>query len=136
MPDNDLTPDELDGLLAKAEKATPGPWEYQDGCSWRRIGGTKPDGTIGDGNVIKPIVHPRDGWPDIQGIESLRFIAACDPDTIRRLVGMARRALAHDELTIEEFKEDFPEEFEDDDDSEVDFIDRNGDEVLMPKEPQ
>lgn len=44
-------------LLAKA---TPGPWELQDGCSWRRIG------TQGhNGNVLCPYNSPTDNHPDL-----------------------------------------------------------------------
>lgn len=45
-------------LLARA---TPGPWQLQDGCSWRRIG------TAGrDGNVLCPSTYSRDdNHPDL-----------------------------------------------------------------------
>lgn len=50
---------ELRELLAKA---TPGPWELQDGCSWRRIG------TRGhDGNVLCPDTYSAtDRHPDLR----------------------------------------------------------------------
>lgn len=50
--------EKLKGLLAKA---TPGPWELQDGCSWRRIG------TRGrDGSVLCPDTYSReDRHPDL-----------------------------------------------------------------------
>lgn len=56
-----MTPKELhDELERLAEKATPGEWEVQDGCSWRRVG------TRGrDGNVICPTNHPADRHPDL-----------------------------------------------------------------------
>lgn len=49
------TIEKLRELLAKA---TPGPWELQDGCSWRRIGSRC------DGDVLHPSVE-RDGYPDL-----------------------------------------------------------------------
>jgi hypothetical protein len=49
--------DELRRLLARA---TPGPWQLQDGSSWRRIGTRD-----GDGVVLCPTVHHRDNHPDL-----------------------------------------------------------------------
>lgn len=52
--------DEIERLRELREKATPGPWEVQDGCSWRRIGaGGK------DGNVLYPTNCRHDGHPDL-----------------------------------------------------------------------
>lgn len=41
-------------------KATPGPWELQDGCSWRRIGTRD-----GDGTVLCPTNSSHDRHPDL-----------------------------------------------------------------------
>lgn len=64
-------------LKALKEKATPGPWQVQDGCSWRRIG------TSGnDGDVICPTNHPSDNHPDLYSARggdiyaNLNFIVA------------------------------------------------------------
>lgn len=51
-----MTRDELAALDAAATK---GPWEIQDGCSWRRIGTVDEDG-----GAICP-VKSRDGHPDL-----------------------------------------------------------------------
>lgn len=56
-PDTDL----IARLRARLARATPGPWQLQDGCSWRRIG------TQGhDGNVLCPSTYSRsDRHPDL-----------------------------------------------------------------------
>lgn len=56
---NQLT-DLLDTIQALYEKATPGDWQVQTGCSWRRIGAGR-----GDGNVICPTTSISDGHPDL-----------------------------------------------------------------------
>lgn len=48
---------ELQGLLAGA---TPGEWQIQDGCSWRRIGTA-----FHDGDVLCPTNSRTDGHPDL-----------------------------------------------------------------------
>lgn len=84
MPDETLTPERIAALRAAAEAATPGPWEVQDGCSWRRIGRRHPDGR--DGDVLCPIVQ-RDGHPDLLATPTtLAYIAAASPDLILALL--------------------------------------------------
>lgn len=89
-----LTDERLDEIEKAAQAATPGPWQMQDSCSWRRIGGVSNSGVIGDGNVIRPTKHPRDGWPDLEdstGGKNLKFITMLDPTTVLSLVAQARR---------------------------------------------
>lgn len=70
-----------------AEAATPGPWELQDGSSWRRIGTREHDG-----NVLCPTNHPVDRHPDLQAgrgedtYANLRHITTFDPPTIISLL--------------------------------------------------
>lgn len=67
-----LTPEECSAIEARAAKATEGPWEVWDGCSWRRIGSVATDKP-----VMLPIKAISDGHPDIQARrEDLEF--ACD----------------------------------------------------------
>lgn len=59
-------------LKALAEKATAGPWEVWDGCSWRRIGSATTDKP-----VIMPIKAISDGHPDLEATgDDLQFAAA------------------------------------------------------------
>ena len=51
---------DLEAIRGRAEKATPGPWVVQNGCSWWRIGTLDRDGA-----VLCPTKHPRDGQPDL-----------------------------------------------------------------------
>lgn len=68
-------------------KHTPGPWEVQTSCSWRRIG------TPGhDGNVICPTVNPRDGHPDLIASEADLQLAAAAPDLLEALEEMLKAA--------------------------------------------
>lgn len=56
-------------LLELSGKATPGPWEIWDGCSWHRIG-VRATGMT----VIEPTVHWRDNHPDLHARpEDLRY---------------------------------------------------------------
>lgn len=81
-----MTKEELDALQALAEKATQGEWRVQTGCSWRRIGTEH-----GDGDVLRPVKHPHDGWPDLAGpMENLEFIAAANPQAILSLIARIR----------------------------------------------
>jgi hypothetical protein len=67
-------------LLAKAEKATPGPWYSETrealGEIWDRI-------TSKSGPVCKTIMRNIRVYE--QSVFDGRYIAACDPDTIRQL---------------------------------------------------
>lgn len=91
MPDRDP----LGRLREVVGAATPGEWEIQDGCSWRRIG------TPGNnGNVLCPYNSPTDNHPDLcagrgeSTYDNLRAIitghrlarAVADPD-FKELVG-------------------------------------------------
>lgn len=63
--------------LERAEKATEGPWEIQDSCSWRRIGRTPYQR---DGDVLCP-TNQTDGHPDLLATrETLAFIAHARQD--------------------------------------------------------
>ena len=76
---------DLDELERLAKEATPGPWTVQTGCSWRRIGAN------GDGDVLRPVRHQHDGWPDLAAPHgNLEYIAAANPAIILELIRMAR----------------------------------------------
>lgn len=62
--------DELEKLLAEA---TPGPWVWQTGSSWTRLG--TETGRLTDGSVICPFVNHHDQHPDLS-------VRACDADLI------------------------------------------------------
>ena|SRR5690606_25643725 len=72
-----LTPEKLDEIERLAELATPGPWYYA-GCN-----------TVHDADHDE-VAHPCDMTHDCA---TARYIAACDPDTIRELVRAARIGL-------------------------------------------
>lgn len=81
MP-NDLTCDELDRLAALAEAATKGEWTITENtangkdeawCEWHRVGPFELMGEKADDND--------------------HYIAAANPETILRLVAMARRGM-------------------------------------------
>lgn len=67
--------DLLNEMEQRANAATPGPWEFQTGCSWRRFG------AHGDGDVCCPTNHPIDNHVDLL-IETRDgdFIAAARSD--------------------------------------------------------
>lgn len=50
-------------ILELSEKATPGPWEWQTGSSWTRLGTRH--GRRTDGSVICPFVNQYDHHPDL-----------------------------------------------------------------------
>lgn len=80
----------LSDLRKLADRATPGPWHVQDGCSWRRIG-TR----WGDGDVICPITQRVDNHPDLHAKrDDLEYIAACYPAIILSLIEVAESAKA------------------------------------------
>ena len=81
-----MTTEELRSL---AEKATPGPWMVQDGCSWRRIGTH-----FHDGDVVCP-TNQRDGHPDLTARRAdLDYIAAANPARIIALIATNAALLA------------------------------------------
>ena len=75
-------------LRAKAEAATQGQWELQDGSSWRRIGVRGEQ----DGNVLCPCNPSSDRHPDLCAgrgesiYDNLRFIVAAQPATVIELL--------------------------------------------------
>jgi hypothetical protein len=75
-------------LAALNEIATPGPWEWQNGCSWWRLG-TR----YGDGDVICPTVHHMDNHPDLSirnpADKDLIIFANNNLPTIRRALRLA-----------------------------------------------
>lgn len=63
MTDPTALADELERL---AKAATPGPWEVQDGSSWRRIGTAWPSPAgQHDGNVLHPCNDRSDNHPNL-----------------------------------------------------------------------
>jgi hypothetical protein len=89
----DLSDLKLEEWERIAREATPGPWELQDGCSWRRIG-TR----WHDGNVLCPTNHPTDHHPDLcagRGEDvyaNLRHITTFDPPTVLSLLSALKEA--------------------------------------------
>lgn len=83
--------DELERLAQHAQRNAPGPWQKQDGCSWRRIGRR----FGGDGDVVCPTNHHRDAYPDLIAPDGvLDYIAAASPDVVLRLIAQAWTALS------------------------------------------
>jgi hypothetical protein len=90
-------PKENEALIARlreaAKKATPGPWEVYDGCSWRRIGtaATRDRPRYDDCAVVAP-TKASDGHPDLDCSSgndldaNLQYIALCSPDNIGSLL--------------------------------------------------
>jgi hypothetical protein len=79
MSTNDI---DVAALRHAAASALPGPWHLQTGCSWRRIGTN-----FGDGDVLCPVKHPHDGWPDLAGDQaSWRYIVAAHPGVVTALL--------------------------------------------------
>lgn len=76
----------LDEVRERESKATQGPWQLQDGCSWRRFG------TIGgDGDIVRPTNHWQDKHPDLDGkYENFRFIEHSRSDVPRLLAIISR----------------------------------------------
>ena len=74
MNEMTLTPEKLDEIEQLAELATPGPWYYA-GCN-----------TVHDANHDE-VAHPCDMGHDCA---TARYIAACDPATVRELVRAAK----------------------------------------------
>lgn len=81
----------LEELERLAREATPGPWELQDGSSWRRIGTRD-----GNGNVLCPYNSPSDQHPDLcagRGEDvyaNLRFIVAANPSAVLSLLSRVK----------------------------------------------
>lgn len=84
-----LTRDELDNLERLAEAATPGPWVQSALAELYIV-------PAGDALVIASVgEYADDGSLDLKFHNSTHnqsFIAAANPDTILRLIAMARRA--------------------------------------------
>src|ERR1700674_3458181 len=56
-----MTQEQREELKRMAEMKTPGKWEVQTGCSWRRIGTPETDG-----GILRPTNHHMDGHPDLK----------------------------------------------------------------------
>lgn len=67
----------LTEIIARLEeleaKATKGPWQWFNGCSWWRLGGH--DDEVGNGNVIKP-TKDSDGHPNLIVSEANKALIA------------------------------------------------------------
>lgn len=91
MSRKELTPEELDRLESLADKATPG----------GRITRINRDPEIGRKEIVLKRAFWELGDSNEKGLGMIfgpdgndaAFIAACDPDTIRRLIALARRGL-------------------------------------------
>jgi hypothetical protein len=71
----------LADLRAKAEAATPGPWETRDGIGMRVVGPVKPNGKR-DILVMTHVAPPK------ERIADAAYIAAANPQTILRLLDL------------------------------------------------
>jgi hypothetical protein len=98
----DLTAADLDRISALAEKATPGPWKHvpkEDGKSFMSFAGPNGETIVaGCGCCQSPYGVSEDcGHTFYNPCETDKsnagLIAACDPDTVRALVAMARRSI-------------------------------------------
>jgi hypothetical protein len=67
-------------IRARLDKATPGPWELHDSCSWRRIGTPERDG-----NVLCPTIAS-DGHPDLNGGYDNLLLIASAPEDLKYLL--------------------------------------------------
>ena len=89
---------DIAALRKAAYRATPGPWEVQTGCSWRRIG-TAHGHHRRDGDVLAPTVSAADGHPDISApAGNLEYIAAANPAVILALLDRLELAERDTEL--------------------------------------
>lgn len=82
-------------LRRLCEDAPHGEFELQTGCSWRRIG------MKGDGDILRPVIHQHDGWPDLCAADGmLEFIAGCTPAKVQALLDECDRK----DSLLEEYK--------------------------------
>lgn len=82
-------------LRRLCEDAPHGEFELQTGCSWRRIG------MKGDGDILRPVIHQHDGWPDLCAADGmLEFIAGCTPAKVQALLDECDRK----DSPLEEYK--------------------------------
>lgn len=76
-------------IKARADAATPGPWEWWTSNSWRRLSATD---TRKDGDVLCPVVNPYDKHPDLSVTEpDMEFIAHARgdvPDLLAEVDGL------------------------------------------------
>lgn len=80
----------LKALAEDTQINTGGTWTLQTGCSWRRIGNE-----FGDGNVLRPCIHQRDGWPDLSAAPFvLEYLVAAQPSAILELIADYEALLA------------------------------------------
>jgi hypothetical protein len=113
---------DLDELERVAREATQGPWELQDGCSWRRIGTRN-----GNGDVLCPYNSRTDNHPDLcagRGEDvyaNLRHMTTFDPPTILTLIAAARPAETRD---WSEFEDDIADAISDS--MDMDWSSRDG----------
>lgn len=93
----------LADIVAGLDRVTPGPWQYQNGCSWTRVGA--PHSSFSDGSVLAPTIA-RDGHPDLtcgpgQNLEkNLQHIARCDPDTMSAIAAYVADLEAENERLL------------------------------------
>ena len=78
---------------------TPGPWEWQNGCSWWRLGTRN-----GDGNVICPTTHPIDRHPDLIVSKEDRDLIEAAPEMLDALKFFASVNALHEILGTHQTK--------------------------------
>jgi hypothetical protein len=84
-----MTQERLDEIQAKTDCVSIGPWQVQDSCSWRRIGGMTSRG-FGDGNILRPYVA-RDGHPDLSTSEDVLDFIVMSRTAIPELLAEVER---------------------------------------------
>ncbi len=81
----------IEEIRERCEKATTGPWEVYDSCSWRRIG--RECAYYGYQEILWPSNSASDGHPDISGVnrkDDLDFIVNARTDIPYLLERVAR----------------------------------------------
>lgn len=97
-----MTIPDLDALERAAQAATPGPWQFDDGNSSLVTLAYNPDGPNFAPDDNYGVIHCGDLEMDLPKEADARFIEKCDPQTILRLIAMAREAATLRGRVIEE----------------------------------
>lgn len=87
---SELSIERLDELLALAERATPSPW-YEDALLF--IGVNEKGRGRGGFTMSFEYADGEQEYTPEEEEANIKYLAACDPDTIRSLVAMAKRSL-------------------------------------------
>ena len=60
----------------------------------------------GDGDILRPVIHQHDGWPDLCAADGiLEFIAGCTPVKVHALLDLCDKAEAERDAALAELDE-------------------------------